>query len=122
MRISAIKHAVRCCWPDFKNSSADAKACEGNPTDFNMPCNALRTKSSSSTIATKFALLWMAITRNLAASSNLHNHTLVCQFSYLPTAFGIPWIAAPIKATVADANAVAGLRGYSWVSALGRVR
>jgi len=28
MRISAIRHAVWCCWPDLRNSSADANACE----------------------------------------------------------------------------------------------
>jgi len=32
-------------------------ACDGNPTDFNKPCNALRINSSSSTIATSFAFV-----------------------------------------------------------------
>src|SRR6266404_2997617 len=54
IRISAIKQPAWRCWPDFRNSSADANACAGKPTDFSRPCNALRIKSSSSTIATIF--------------------------------------------------------------------
>src|SRR5205807_6852073 len=61
MRISAIRHAVWCCWPESRNSSADANACAGHPTAFSMPCNALRIRSSSSTIATSLVLPSMAI-------------------------------------------------------------
>src|SRR5580704_13453978 len=61
IRISAIRQAVSSCWPDFRNSSADANAFEGNPTDFIMPCSALRINSSSSTIATIFFFLSVAI-------------------------------------------------------------
>jgi hypothetical protein len=80
IRISAIRHAVWCCWPDFKKSSADAKAWDGNPTDFSMPCKALRIESSSSTIATRFVFDPAPTIKKLAVSSNLHNHTLVCDF------------------------------------------
>src|SRR5579864_4242615 len=88
MRISAIRQAVLFCWPEVKNSSADAKACDGNPTDFNMPCNAPRIKSSSSTIATKFVLPGLAMVQKVAAPSEVHNHTLVCECSYHPRTFG----------------------------------
>src|SRR5215471_21001700 len=55
MRMSAIKHPVRSCSPEFKNSSADANAKAGKPADFIRPLSALRTSSSSSTIVTTFA-------------------------------------------------------------------
>src|SRR5262249_17431184 len=54
MRMSAIKHPVRSCSPEFRNSSADANAKAGKPADFIRPLSALRTSSSSSTIATTF--------------------------------------------------------------------
>src|SRR5262249_6549714 len=54
MRMSAIKHPVRSCSPELRNSSADANAKEGKPADFIRPLSALRTSSSSSTIATTF--------------------------------------------------------------------
>src|SRR4029077_11681415 len=61
IRISAIRHAVCWCWPDLRNSSADANASDDNPTDLSMLCNALRINSSSSTIAISFAFVWVAM-------------------------------------------------------------
>src|SRR5271156_3177031 len=61
IRMSAIRHAVSCCWPDSRNVSADANACAGNPTAFSRPCNATRIDSSSSTIETSLFFPCVAI-------------------------------------------------------------
>src|SRR6516225_7889363 len=66
MRISVIRHPVSSRWPDSKNSSADAKARAGKPTAFIRPCSALRTDSSSSTIATNFFSLRPDISARVA--------------------------------------------------------
>ncbi len=78
----------------------------------NMPSNAtLRIKSSSSTIATKFVLLCINIVQNLAAPSNLHNHTLVCERSYRPEARGSAAVASrrlPLAARLHSVNCIGG--------------
>ena len=68
MRMSAIKHPVRSCSPEFRNSSADANAKAGKPADFIRPISALRTSSSSSTIVTTFGFsLEVTMPKNSAA-------------------------------------------------------
>src|SRR5215813_7702602 len=71
IRISAIRHPVRDCCPESRNSSADAKTRAGIPAIFMRPCKASRMDSSSSTIETilfSFALdylsnIWLRRTR-----------------------------------------------------------
>src|SRR5437773_11528704 len=71
-RISAIKHAVCCCSSDFRNSSAQANARAGNPTSFMKPCRALRTDSSSSTIATILGLSSVAMLPKEYSGAGIH--------------------------------------------------
>ena len=52
MRMSVMKHAVRCCSPEFRNSSADANVKAWSPASLITPCRALRINSSTSAITT----------------------------------------------------------------------
>src|SRR4029077_1902072 len=61
MRISEIRQPVSCCWPEFKNSSADAKDCTEKPADFSKRRTATRYDSSSSITATILFFLSLAI-------------------------------------------------------------
>src|SRR5947208_8180128 len=56
--MSKIKHAVSDSWPEFRNSSAEAKASTLNPTDLRRLLSASRTASSSSTIE----IFWISAT------------------------------------------------------------
>ena len=59
----------------------------------------------------------MAIIKKLAASSEVHNHTLVCERSY--QSFGMRWIAACINARYSTRHGGRGCSAYSEEPALG---
>ena len=74
---AAIRHAVLCCWPDSRNSSADANAWAGRPTDFSRPCNAMRIESSSSRMAINLVCSRMSMAPIYQYRQNRRNYALV---------------------------------------------